>query len=233
MVSCDCLLIDNERHILLVLFFTSGPAAKRRRQLELEEEDNAWGYNSLNSTTTSTARIETSQSSENSTIEVPNKSYQVYNMTTSANNGQGSILVSIYNHTNGKRTNGLRTHGNGECLEMSETGTRARASENNNSNTPLNGRSVSAQPKTSELTNWNPPQRNLINNNRTKNEENLKASSLASFTNNRVGSLQTSSEINQTQQPNEKSIGLKDWSHIYLFGSGSKTDISPQQSPSS
>ena len=195
---------------------------------------------------TSTTRIETSQSFENSPIEVPQRSYQVYNMTSesnstnmksSTNNGQGSILVSIYNHTNGKRTNGLGTPGNEECLEMNETWARPGQSENVNSNTSLNGRSVSAQPKTSELTNSNPSQRNLINNNRGKNEENLKASSLASFTNNRVGSLQSSSEtafrMDQTQQPNDKSIGLKDWSRIYLFGSGSKTDISPQQSPSS
>lgn len=223
-----------------------GPGAKRRRQLELEEEDNAWEYNSLNTTTTSTNRIETSQSGEISSIEVPKKSYQVYNMTSesnhinlnsSSNNGQGSILVSMYNHTNGKRLNDLGTHDNEERLEMSETWARPRSNENASSDTPLNGRSVSAQPTIGELPSSSQSQRSLINNNRVRHEENFKASSLASFSNNRVGNLQPSPKtpphINQTQQPDGQSTGLKDWTRIYLFGSGSKTDISAPQSPSS
>ena len=218
--------------LYLFLLSTRAPGARRRRQLESEEEEghNMRGYNSLNATTNSAAQVQASQTLENSTIEVPKKSYHVYNMTTktsnvdmcsSADNGRGSILVSIYNNTNGRRTDGARAQDNVESLEMSYTKTQPEISERN----------ASVLVKVGEQTSWSPSKQNRIISSPTNRENNFRAPSLPSFGTDRVDHLQSRSEtsfqMNQSQQFNDNSLGLKDWSRIYLFGTGSKTDISP------
>jgi hypothetical protein len=75
-------------------------------------------------------RTTTPITTENNPIEVPRKSYQVYNILSqksSANSvcstpdSEGSILVAIYNNTNARRVNNLPTYNTKESIEMTNT----------------------------------------------------------------------------------------------------------------
>ena len=107
-------------------FSFRSPAAKRRRQEEAEDE-NSWKFKHLTSSTESIQRTTTPQTTENSHIEVPRKTYQVYNIlakeggvnkNSSTIGSQGSILVAMYNSSNGKRGTNIGAQNAEESVEM-------------------------------------------------------------------------------------------------------------------
>jgi hypothetical protein len=103
-------MTEQNNFILKGFNFIRGPAAKRRRQEEEEAKDK-WRYEHLTSSTQSMVPTTTRDINQNVQIEVPRKSYQVYdihsrentaNSVFSTNDNQGSILTWIYNTTNAR-----------------------------------------------------------------------------------------------------------------------------------
>lgn len=180
-------------------------------------------------------RVETLESS---TIELPKKTYQVYNISSNANNvnmnsstteSQGSILVSMYNNTNGRRANSMGAKNHQESLEMGNAWTQPRSNEIVNSNIFVTGRSESTLPLVNEKLDMKSSNQSLINSNQSINENNFQSSSLSLFTINRIDGSQsrpeTSFQIRESQKVATKSSVSKDWSRIYLFGKDLPTDV--------
>lgn len=76
------------------------------------------------------SRTTTSTTNENSLIEMPKKSYEVFKIdsrenslttTGSAMENGGSILVTMYKNTNGQRANNLQPYNPQNSFEMSNT----------------------------------------------------------------------------------------------------------------
>ena len=186
----------------------------------------------------STRREEASGTLDNSTIEVPRKSYQVFNIASKPNNmgmdsptmhNRGSILVSLYNNTNGRRTHVVGTKEHTESLEMGNAWTQPETSKIVSDNVSMAERSPPLYSETSQLMNGTSPRQSFTHTNQTTDEDLFRSSSLPSFAHNQMSNTQsrpeTSIQTRQQQISTISSSGAKDWSRIYLFGHDFKTDI--------
>jgi hypothetical protein len=206
---------------LLLKFFIifRSPEARRKRA----EEENNWRYDHLSSSTGSILQTTTLNTTENAPIEVPQKSYQVYNIHSSKNSSnsicattpesEGSILVTMYNNTNARRAN------TEESFEMGNAWIHPSNDESMNSENSLTQFSSS---------------RRVPNMRTTTNE---------SFLVNRQPSIQqtrstfsspsaTMSDIGQGHNSSSKSFNFKDWTRLYLFGHKPDTGLPRISRPS-
>lgn len=225
------------------LLSTRKHPAKHRQREETTEDRPAWEYNALNSSMDSTRQEETSGTLNNSMIEVPKKSYQVFNIASKSNNmdmnsstidNRGSILVTMYNNTNGKRSNIVGTREPTESLEMGNAWTQSETNKIVSDNGSMSERSQSVNLRISELMRNTSSRQNFPHTNQTTDEDLLRSSSLPSFALNHDSNSQsrpeTSIQTRQQQKPTNNTSGAKDWSRIYLFGhDSSKTDIASSQ----
>ena len=108
--------------------------AKRRRN-PAEEEVDRWGSTHRTSNTEMISHTRTSDINENAPIEVPRKSYQVYDISSQTNsicsiqNNEGSILVAVYNNTNAGRPNSLPPNNSDEASAMGNAWTHPATNE--------------------------------------------------------------------------------------------------------
>ena len=111
------------------------PAAKRRQhQEEIEEEHGI--YRNLTESRESSIRTPEQNINENSQIEVPKKSYQVFNIAEKERNiiGRESILITTYNNTNAKRSNNETVQNVDKSLEMTNARVKSTPNETADNN---------------------------------------------------------------------------------------------------
>lgn len=199
-------------------------------------------YSYLTSRTESTLQTTTSHANENSEIDVPKKSYQVYNIFSKKSNAnsdcsnidsQGSILFSIYNNTNGRCTNNVQTHNTEESMEMGNAWIQPRTSEVINSDIPIPRRITWASSSVNEVRNLKAKNESFLVGHQINDQINSRSFSTPPFNTGNFSilpsQLRTTSEIGESRRSNSSLYNFKGWARIYLFGSEQKTGISPIQ----
>jgi len=214
------------------LFSIRSPTARRRRrQQEEQRNEDQEGYRHLNSTTESISPTTTAHANASSHIEVPRKNYQVYNIFSKENSAnkissttdnQESILISIYNSTNGSRCNRVGTNNTEESFKMGNARMRPRTNQAINRDIPLTRSITMAGSSASEARNFKATNENFIMNHQLNDQINVRAFSTPPFN---IGGLsvpqsrlETTSEIGQSRRLNDSSFNSNDWARAYLFG---------------
>jgi hypothetical protein len=184
-------------------------------------------------------RTTTPNTNENSQLEVPKKSYQVYNILPKQNSAnsfyssidnQGSILISIYNNTNGRAANSVPTPNTEESMGMGNAWVQPRLREAINSNRPISRRVTMPSSSVSPASNFKATNERFNINHSFNDQENVRAFSTSPF-----GSaghfsvmqsrLETSSELGQSRRSDGGLYNFKEWTRVYLFGSEHKTGL--------
>ncbi len=201
------------------LFSIRSPTAKRRKQEQEEEEEEEAGrddrskYRHLNSSRESMLRPSTSYTNENSQIEVPKKSYQVYNISAkeggvsrdySSIESQGSILVSIYNSMNVIRSNSVAARNTEQSIEMGNAWMKSPTSGTVDSNMPLTRCVTWAGKSLNEAQTFKPIKQSFNMNNQSMNQENVTNFTRPTFDTGHFSTspswLETTYEIEQSQR---------------------------------
>jgi hypothetical protein len=166
-------------------------------------------------------------------IEVPKKSYKVYNIHSqqnSANNVNstteygGSILVAIYNSTNGNRTDSGPTHNDTEqSFEMKEnTWTRPSTEETINGNISMDQHTTHADFSANKISNIKSTGRIFDVNHSINKQERTRSFSTPSLNTDNGNVFQSSSETafgtGVNRNFNSSSTNFTDWSRRYMFG---------------
>lgn len=169
--------------------------------------------------------------SEQVPIEVPSKSFQVFNIQSKKNdlngsrsdpNSGGSVLVAIYNKTNGKRTKNEPSLTSGEMSKPANAWSHPLNDEDDNGEVSF----VRPMPSVHSLPS------NALDMTRTKsssdqsrppnNGESIRMFSSPSSVSDQIGShtLPSTSANNLNQNPNfvNQTPDFKDWMHLYVFG---------------
>jgi hypothetical protein len=179
------------------------------------------------------ARKTKPNTNENIQIEVPKKSYKVYNIHSqqnSANNVssttecQGSILVAIYNNTNANRIDSGPTHNYTEqSFEMKQnTWMRPSTKEAINGKISMGQRATHADFSANKISNFKSTGRSCDVNHSINKQELMRSFSTPSFNTANVNVFQSSSEIafitDADRNFNSSSTNFIDWSRLYVFG---------------
>jgi hypothetical protein len=165
------------------LFFRS-PDAKRRRQLQEEDDENRWGYRYITANTESVLQRTTSSTTTNVPIEVPRKTYQVYNILSpkSTSNSiigsplesEGSILVAIYNSTNAKYASSVPTCNIEQSLEMGNAWMQPKTPETIDSEVSIIRRTTVADSSKNKWSNMGATHESFHINRQLSNQENIR-----------------------------------------------------------
>ena len=155
-------------------------AAKRRRHRVQEEEENRWEYHHLSSSSERSLQTNASNTSENAVIEVPSKSYQVYDIN-SQTDSRGSILVAMYSNTNAKRTSTLPTHNTEGESVIEDAWTRPTTNQTTNSEISIVRRTTLVDSSPSNVQSTKISDRSFHSNDQRNHEENTTVFSSPSF----------------------------------------------------
>ncbi len=169
---------------------------------------------------------------------MPSKSYQVYNILPTQNPAnsvsptiasEGSILVTIYNNTNARRDNSVRTNNTEHALEMGNAWMQPRTNETITINKPITRRITMIDSAAGRMSNLKIATENSMVHQRFHDQFNVRAFSTPPFntdyTNVSLSRPGTTSGVEQSWPLGNNRSNFKDWARIYLFGSESKTGI--------
>jgi hypothetical protein len=190
-------------------------------------------------------RTTTPSTTENVPIEVPQKSYQVYNILSQKNNSndvgstpesEGSILVAIYNNTNARRAKNVPTRNSEQSFEMGNAWMQPSTNENINSDSSLNRRATFADFSIGKGSNMKPINKSFQTIRQSSNQENMRIFHSPSFNTGQMSVLQSPSEstsdFGQGHSFSRSLSNFKDWSRSYLFGGKNHTKVSDMPLPS-
>lgn len=202
------------------------PSAKRRRLQEETEPENCT-YRHLDSNDKSVLRTSTIQTNENPQIEVPKKSYQVYNINGRDGNrlrdcvsieNQGSILVSMFNDKNGRNSNNGGSPNTAEALEMTNTWVQPSINQHGNNDNLFVRRTESFSPGTQSLSIGNSLRDGRTTRGLTMSSFNTSYLSLPQ------SHLETIYQIEQSQHRIHGSTSFHEWSRHYPPSSGNHNE---------
>jgi hypothetical protein len=165
----------------------------------------------------------TSCTNENSQIEVPKKSYQVYNVSAKeggvsrdySNIGsQESILISIYNKMNLKGSNSVATYNTEQSIEMGNTWIQSPTSGTIDSSMPITQRVTMASSSVSDTQKSKPTNQSFNVINPLINQGNVRAFTKPASDTSRFcispSWLETTYEIEQSQRLAGSSTNLQE-----------------------
>jgi hypothetical protein len=179
------------------------------------------------------SRTTTPQTNQSSQIEVPRKSYQVYNIlgrensmssnrSTATVDSQGSILKLIYDRTNGRRISSIRTNNIEESFEMGNAWMHPRTSDIINNDISMIRRVTLPGSLASQARNFNATKQNFTTNNQINDGINVRAFSTPPFNTDHSSILEPRSEITsgitRSHSSGANSVDFKVWASTYLFG---------------
>ena len=199
------------------------PAAKRRRQEE--EMEDRWD---LTSNRESLSRTTSLATSENLPLEVPKKSYQVYNIlsqkqsvdSVSSNiEGEESILVSMYNNTNGRMRNSKQS------FEMGNAWMQPSVQDNNANDTTTTSHSTFADASISGGRSFKMNNGSFIVHQQMSDRNYMRSLSTPAVHIDRHTIVQPQASANSPSN-------FKEWTRIYLFGREHNTGAPRIQSTS-
>ncbi len=184
------------------------------------------------------ARTTTSNPNENVPIELPKRSYQVYNILSKQNSmhsncasveSEGSILVAVYNNTNGKRVNTLATCSTAQSFEMGNAWIEPTSPTRTESDVLTTRRTTLANSTMNTASGMKVMDERLRLNRQLSSQENVTTFSPSPFNTGHFSGVQspTESTSGMRQSPGLSSSlsNSNDWSRLYLFGREHGTEL--------
>jgi hypothetical protein len=173
----------------------------------------------------------TPNTNENLPIEVPKKSYQVYNMLSQKNSAnsvcsttesEGSILMTIYNNTNARRADSVRTPNTDQSFEMGNAWMQPLPHETIHSEIPINRHATLPDFSMSKVSNIKATNQSFDIKRQLSHQENVRAFSTPPFNTDHFSVLHSPSEkpcgIDRDHSFTGRLYNFRDWTRLYLFG---------------
>ena len=176
----------------------------------------------------------TLDANKNVQIEVPKKSYQVYDVLSRENTAdnvhsttgnQGSILISIYNRTNANRANSVLSHNTEQSFKMGNAWMQPLNREAVNNNVPLNRPATLSSSSVRQVSSF----RTMKETFNIDDPEAVRGFSKPAFNTGRFSIPQsepkTTFRINRSRSVGGGPSNFQEWARIYLFGHEHNTGI--------
>lgn len=135
--------------------------------------------------------------------------------------------MSMYNNTNGKRTNSVRSNNTEDSIEMGNAWMRTLSAETINNELPMGRRVTLGASSVSEVRNSKTKNESFNASHQLNDHRVIRAFSIPPFNIGNSSVLQshpeTTSEIERSQSSATNSFDRNDWARFYLFGREHKT----------
>jgi hypothetical protein len=221
---------------LTKLISIRNPNAENRRQKQQEDDERPHGNQSSRAESTVQSP---SDMNENLRIRKPSKSYQVYDIFPKNDSAsiaspyvrsESSILVTIYNNTNAKRTSNVRTPNMDQSFEMKNVWIQPQTHEEIVDSTSTDRHVTSETCSTNKISNFTGANVSMNINRSLSDQDRLELSSPVTFQSDHCNSLQSplthKSKIGRPQSLAGSAIDFGQLARKYILGNGHQTKVS-------